>query len=102
MRVRWSDRARDDFYEAIAYIAVDSPDNAALVQERIEQAIGLLAAQPGMGRAGRVDGTRELVVDGTSYIIPYRVQGREIQLAAMIHARQRWPDDVDWTPLNRT
>ncbi len=99
MRVRWSDRARDDFYEAIAYIAKDSPTAAERVQDRLEQAIARLATQPSMGRPGRVDGTRELVVGGTSYIIPYRVRGQEVHLAAMVHAKQQWPDDFDWTPL---
>jgi len=45
-----------------------------------------------MGRPGRVDGTREFVVAGTPYIIPYRVRGETVELLAVMHGARRWPD----------
>jgi toxin ParE1/3/4 len=36
-------------------------------------------------------GTRELVVPGTPYIIPYRVRGESLELIAIFHGRLRWP-----------
>jgi len=83
----------------IAYIVDDSPDDANFVQDRLEKAIERLTAQPGMGRPGCVSGTRTLIVGGTSYIIPDRVRGREVQLAAMMHAKQQRPGDIDWIHL---
>jgi len=44
-----------------------------------------------LGRPGRVSGTRELVVPGTPYVIPYRLQGQRIEIIAVFHGRQRWP-----------
>ncbi len=95
MRIRWSNRARDDFYALIAYIAEHNPDAASRTQDRLEEAIEHLARHPGMGRPGRVDGTRELVVSGTSYIVPYRVRGQYVELVAVLHAAQRWPQSFD-------
>ena len=44
-----------------------------------------------MGRPGRVLGTRELVVPGTPYIIPYRARGEYLDLLAIFHGHQKWP-----------
>jgi toxin ParE1/3/4 len=44
-----------------------------------------------MGRPGRVTGTRELVVDGTPYILPYRVRNRVVQILRVLHGARRWP-----------
>jgi toxin ParE1/3/4 len=44
-----------------------------------------------MGRQGRIDGTRELVIHGLPYIIPYRVRRGRVEILAVIHAARRWP-----------
>ena len=36
--------------------------------------------QPGVGRPGRVRGTRELIVFKTRYIVPCRVQSQTIEI----------------------
>ncbi|MBK9169933.1 MAG: type II toxin-antitoxin system RelE/ParE family toxin [Bryobacterales bacterium] len=46
---------------------------------------------PGIGRPGRVPTTRELVVPGTPYLIPYRVHDRQVELIGIFHGRQKWP-----------
>ncbi|HXT36326.1 MAG TPA: type II toxin-antitoxin system RelE/ParE family toxin [Chloroflexota bacterium] len=95
MHIRWSDRARDDFYAIITYIAEDSPDAAARVHNRVEEAIEYLASHPGMGRPGRVDGTRELVLADIGYIIPYRVRGQYVEVVAILRASRQWPERFD-------
>ena len=55
----------------------------------------LLADQPGLGRAGRVSGTRELVVARTPYVVPYRVKGEVIEALRVYHGAQRWPERLD-------
>jgi toxin ParE1/3/4 len=35
-------------------------------------------------------GTRELVVAGTPYIIPYRLRRDRLELLAVLHGRQKW------------
>jgi len=74
-----------------AYIQKDSEQNAAVVAQRILQAVELLQTQPEMGRAGRVLGTRELIIPDTPYLIPYRLRRDRLELIAVFHGRQKWP-----------
>ena len=48
------------------------------------------ADQPGSGRAGRVPGTKELVVPHTPYIVPYRVKDDTVQILRIYHASRKW------------
>ena len=94
MRVVWSPRAIRHLVALRRHIERDSEQNAALVAERILRAIDLLATQPEMGRPGRVLGTRELVVTDTGFIIPYRAREKRLDLIAIFHGRQRWPEKL--------
>lgn len=91
MKVVWSPRAIRNLVHLREYIEKGSEQNAALVAQRILRAINLLQTQPQMGRPGRVLGTRELIVPGTPYIIPYRVRWERLELIAVFHGRQKWP-----------
>ncbi len=71
-------------------IAADNP--AAPMVERIRAAVERLAASPAIGRPGRVADTRELIISGTPYIVPYRVKGNAVQIITVLHSAQRWPD----------
>jgi toxin ParE1/3/4 len=53
-----------------------------------------LAGSPGLGRPGRVAGTRELVIPLTPYIVPYRVRDDAVQIITILHGAQRWPDKL--------
>jgi addiction module RelE/StbE family toxin len=75
------------------YIARDNPDAAVRVVGAITAAVDHLAKHPAMGRAGRVPGTRELVVPNLPYIIPYRVRGEAVEILRVFHAARRWPAD---------
>jgi len=91
MRIFWSRRAIGHLTALRDYIAEDSPASAAAVARRILEAVELLAAQPHLGRPGRIAGTRELVVPDTPYIIPYRIRGDRLDLIAVFHGRRNWP-----------
>lgn len=73
------------------YIAQDDPQAAARVAILIEDAVAMLAERPALGRPGRVPGTRELVVAGTPYLVPYRVREARIDILRVFHGRRRWP-----------
>jgi toxin ParE1/3/4 len=59
-RVVWSQDALDEFDVIVAHIARDNPAAAVRVADRIEEAVGNLAAMP-TGRRGRVAGTYDTV-----------------------------------------
>jgi len=92
MKIIWSRRAIKHLVHVRDYIAQDSPEAATEVAQRILDAVDQLAQYPNLGRPGRLPGTRELVVSDTPYIIPYRVRGNRVELIAVFHGRQRWPD----------
>lgn len=87
----WSPRAIRHLVAIREYIEKDSDQSAALVAARILAAVDLLQTQPHMSRPGRLTGTRELVVSGTPYIIPYRVRRERLELLAVIDGHRQWP-----------
>ena len=88
MRVRWLGAAVKNLDEEAEYIAEDNAEAAAAVVT----SVSYLAQYPGIGRAGRAAGTRELVVPGTPYIVPYRVRGGEVQILRILHGARKWPE----------
>ena len=95
MQIVWLYRAIIDLRSARAYIAQDNPQAANRTGRKITSAIAGLAENPAIGRPGRVTGTRELLVAGTSYIVPYRVRGNTVQVLRVLHAARRWPEDFE-------
>ncbi len=47
-----------------------------------------------MGRPGRLEGTRELVLADIPYIIPYRITPSSIDILTVMHAAQEWPSNL--------
>ncbi|WP_281783101.1 type II toxin-antitoxin system RelE/ParE family toxin [Sinimarinibacterium flocculans] len=94
MQVRWLSRALRNLGEEADHIAQDDPAAAARMVVLIEDAVAMLADHPGLGRPGRVPGTRELVVPGTPYLVPYRVRGQHVDILRVFHGRRRWPSQL--------
>ena len=92
MQVVWTARALRDLASLRAYIARERPAAAERRVEQILAAAVRLAQFPESGRRGRRAGTRELVVNQTPYLLPYRVRGEVIEVLRVLHGRQRWPD----------
>jgi toxin ParE1/3/4 len=74
------------------YISEESPAAAARTVTAIVEAVAHLSRFPSLGRPGRVAGTRELVVTGTPYIIPYQVRGDAVEILRVFHAARKWPE----------
>jgi toxin ParE1/3/4 len=91
VRVRWLRVALANLDAEAEYIAEDNPAAAGRVVQRIFRAVDLLKENPAMVRAGRVAGTRELVVPETPYVIPYRVRGDAVEILRVFHAARKWP-----------
>ena len=94
MKIRWLRLAAQDLEQVEAYIAQESRTSAVQVVLRIIEAVELLAEQPGLGRPGRVEGTKELVVTGTSFIVPYRQKDTYIEILRVYHQSRRWPENL--------
>jgi toxin ParE1/3/4 len=92
VRVRWLRTALANLDAEAEYIANDNPAAAARLVTRINRAVQDLRHHPAMGRPGRVLGTRELVIPGTPYIVPYRVRNDVVEVLRVFHAARRWPE----------
>jgi plasmid stabilization system protein ParE len=91
VRVRWLRTALRNLDEEATYIAAEDPAAARLVVGRVLAAVNQLVEQPGLGRPGRIPGTRELVVPRTRYLVPYRVRRNEIEILRVFHTSRRSP-----------
>jgi plasmid stabilization system protein ParE len=95
MPVKWTRTALRNLDNAIEYIAQDRPIAAKDVGQKIWDSAKLLADHPGMGRPGRVPGTRELVIAGLPFILPYVEKAGCIYILRVMHTSMQWPDDFN-------
>ena len=91
MEVGWLERALSDLDKIQDYIEADNPAAAQAICRRIDTKVRLLGEQPSLGRAGRVPGTRELVISGTPYIAAYKVIDERVVVVAVLHGARQWP-----------
>lgn len=94
MIIRWLDDAVNDLQSLRLYIAQDNAVAAGRVVRKILRSIELLSEQPGIGRPGRVGNTRELIISGTPYIVPYRVRNNIIEILRVFHCAMQWPENI--------
>jgi toxin ParE1/3/4 len=92
MQIDWFSDAISDLIEIRNYIANDKPQTAEDIAKRIRMTVDMLRDNPGIGRQGRVPNTKELVVAGMPYIVPYRVKGNVIQILRVLHGAMEWPE----------
>lgn len=90
--LEWRQDARADLLAIVDYISDDTPDAAQRLKDEIEQKAAALAKRPKIYRAGRVAGTREMVVR-PNYIVVYVEDASAVTILRVLHAaRQRPPD----------
>ncbi len=92
MKLKWTRLALQDLRHLHEYIADDNPSAASRMVTRMQEATERLKNHPQMGRPGRVQGTRELVIAGSPYVVVYILGDSEIQIVAIIHSAMRWSD----------
>jgi toxin ParE1/3/4 len=97
MRIRWLRRAEADLDEAFDHLLESDPQAALNTYNTIRQKVEMLADQPYLGRPGRVENTRELVLPKTQYIVAYTVDSRTdtVMILRVLHGRRLWPEKLD-------
>jgi toxin ParE1/3/4 len=65
-----------------------------MIVDRILAGIDILERYPNLGRPGRLQGTRELVITGTPFIVFYRLQESQVEILGVLHAARKWPGSV--------
>ena len=92
MEIKWLNKALKNLDQEAEYISENDPKAAGIIVRHIRDAVVLLADNPSLGRPGRVPGTRELIVNGTHYLIPYRVRGKHIEILRIFHTSRKLPE----------
>ena len=92
MKIRWTRRATSALTAIRSTIATDNPVAAQALWLRVRTYVDTkLAVHPMLGRPGRVEGTRESVIQ-RNYILVYRITGDAIDILTVRHAAQDWPE----------
>jgi len=92
MKIRLTPLASEHLLAAYDYLQTASPAAAKSQLTKIFDAIDRLQQFPYSGGKGRIAGTRELIVPRTPFIVAYVVTGQEIQVLAVLHGAQQWPE----------
>ncbi len=95
MHILWTKGAKNNLEHIEDYIAQDNPRAALDTVLKIIQSVEVLADHPEMGRAGRILSTRELIIVGSPYIIPYRVKDKHIEILRVLPAAMQWPESIN-------
>ena len=89
MTVEWSQQARADLIEIFQYIAVDNPDAARTLLNKIRMSAGSITEQP---LSGRVVPEFEVANIRERFVLPYRIIYRvlkdQVLVLTVIHARR--------------
>ncbi|NFV82131.1 type II toxin-antitoxin system RelE/ParE family toxin [Magnetospirillum aberrantis] len=93
MNVRWTRRAEADLTDQCDHIAKEDPALAARIGADIFATVEGLSDFPFRGRAGRVDGTRELVLAGLPWIAVYAVTDSTVIILRLLHGAQTYPGE---------
>jgi len=94
LRIVWLVKALDDLDTIERFIETDDSTAARRVEQRIKESVALLGTQPRLGRPGRIERTRELVVQGTPYIVAYTIGRDQVTILAVIHGARMWPESL--------
>jgi plasmid stabilization system protein ParE len=86
-------RAARDIEEIQNYIAAENPTAARKVALQLFRAIDLIDSRPNIGRPTSNGRRREWSVPALPYIIPYRVDGKDVIILRVFHTSRLRPKD---------
>ncbi|MCJ2026804.1 type II toxin-antitoxin system RelE/ParE family toxin [Methylobacterium sp. J-067] len=88
--LEWHPAARADLFAIVDYISDDNIEAAQRLKDEIETRAAALIERPKMYRAGRVAGTREMVVR-SNYVVVYAENERAVTILRVLHGARQWP-----------
>lgn len=93
MRLQWTEAAENDLESIADHYAKEA--GARIAAENILSiihSVKTLLESPHKSRPGRIPGTRELVVDGLPFLVPYRVKDSVIHVLRVFHTARQAPE----------
>ncbi len=89
--LRWLRQALRNLDEEAEFLARENTAAAMDMVGTMQASVALLSRQPGIGRPGRLPGTRELVIQRYPYLLPYRVRGGVLEVLRVFHTSRQPP-----------
>nr|CRY96504.1 hypothetical protein [uncultured prokaryote] len=89
--IRWLPKAQENLAAELTRIAADDEAAAKRIALVVKSHTEQLEQFPESGRPGRIHGTRELVISGLPYILPYRIRGKNVEILRFFHTSQKPP-----------
>lgn len=93
MKIEWSSQAYTSLVAIFDYIAKEDYNAAANLLDHVESATSSLIKHRGLGRPGRVTGTRELILADSPYIVVYQVTQDNVFILDVLHGARKWPEN---------
>ena len=90
--IRWLPKAQGGLEAELQRIAEEDEAAAKRIAVVVQSRTNTLEQFPESGRPGRVPGTRELVISGLPYLLPYRVRGGAVEILRFFHTSQKPPN----------
>ena len=91
IELRWTEAAATDLEGIADYLLEQTPEHATRTVRAIYNAPEKLVDFPGIGRPGKVEGTRELIVPSLPDVVIYTFVGQVVHIARILHGAQKWP-----------
>ncbi len=93
MSLYWTREALSDRRSIYQYIEADNPSAALALDEQFSEMAARLIDYPGLGRSGRIPGTRELVAH-QNYMLIYDMAGDMVRVLRILHTAMQWPPEL--------
>jgi len=95
-KCKWTNKALEDLLIIQEFIAQDNPKASVdIIKKIVLTVVEQLSKFQNIGKAGRVNGTRELIIPNTSYIGVYWVKLNNVEVLRILHTSMKWPDNFD-------
>ncbi len=94
MRLEITRSAETDLARIRDYIRQENPTAARQIVAGILDGIQVLVTYPDIGRPGRIEETRELVLTGSSYIVCYAADSKTVSVLRVLHGSQQWIEKI--------
>jgi toxin ParE1/3/4 len=95
--VKWLHQALLDREGQIRHI---TPQAAIALDDVIRHQPKMRADHPETGRSGRLEGTRELVIPRTAFLLIYRIdrKAQRVEILRLLHGASNGRRDLSWKP----
>lgn len=96
LEIIWAEEAENDFFEIMDYVAQHNVQVALNLDDRVHEAIDLVALQPEIGLKTSRPVLRECILPDTHLVIIYAILNQYLLVLHIIGMRTDWKKDFHY------